>query len=93
MIFLSYKGKLYKEITEYEVRDFIEKSGYIERYKKFTTTEFIIKILYDILGLNIHDYGYGNEFVNSNGKFFIMLRDSDYKLIDRDIKIKEILKK
>jgi hypothetical protein len=91
MIILSYKGKLYKEITEDEIRDFIEKLGYIEKYKRFTSTEFIINILYDMIKLNIWEYGYGKEFVNRNGRFLIILRDSDYKMISREEKINKLI--
>ena len=91
MIILSYKGDLYKEITEDEIRDFIEKSGYFEKYKRFTSTEFIINILYDMIKLNIWEYGYGKEFVNRNGRFLIMLRDSDYKMISREEKINKLI--
>jgi hypothetical protein len=91
MIILSYKGDLYKEITEDEIGDFIEKSEYIEKYKRFTSTEFIINILYDMIKLNIWEYGYGKEFVNRNGRFLIMLRDSDYKMISREEKINKLI--
>jgi hypothetical protein len=91
MIILSYKGDLYKEITEYEIRDFIEKSGYIEKYKRFTSTEFIINILYDMIGLNIWEYVYRKEFIKTNGKYLIMLRDSDYKMISREEKINKLI--
>ncbi len=91
MIILSYKGDLYKEITEDEIGDFIEKSGYIEKYKRFTSTEFIINILYDMIKLNIWEYGYGKEFINGNGKYLIMLRDSDYKMISREEKLSKLI--
>ena len=92
MIILSYKGDLYKEITEGEIRDFIEKSGYVEKYKRFTsTTEFIINILYDMIKLNICEYGYGKEFVNGNGKYLIILRDNDYKMISREEKLNKLI--
>jgi hypothetical protein len=39
----------------------------------------------------IWEYGYGKEFVNRNGRFLIMLRDSDYKMISREEKINKLI--
>jgi hypothetical protein len=92
MIILSYKGDLYKEITEGEIRDFIEKSGYVEKYKRFTTnSDFIINILYDMIKLNIWEYVYRKEFINKNGKYLIILRDNDYKMISREEKLSKLI--
>jgi hypothetical protein len=39
----------------------------------------------------IWEYGYVKEFVNRNGRFLIMLRDSDYKMISREEKINKLI--
>lgn len=88
MIKLFYKGKFYREITKEEI-DYLLESKL--KNHKFGLTEFVINVTYDLLGLNIYDYGYGKEFINNKDHFLINLRDDDYKMLTREEKISDLL--
>ena len=88
MIKLFYKGKLYKEITKEDIDNLLK----VElKNHKFGLTEFVINVTYELLGLNIYEYGYGKEFINNKDCFIIILRDDDYKMLSREEKISDLL--
>jgi hypothetical protein len=96
MIKLLYKGKFYKEITKQKI-DYLLDSKL--KNHKFGLTEFVINVAYELLGLNIYEYGYGREdgksrsgyIINNKDHFIINLRDYDYKMLSREEKISDLL--
>jgi hypothetical protein len=51
----------------------------------------IIAFIEEITEIDVNDYVFAKEFILNDNEIIIILKDTDYKKIIRDIKIKKIL--
>jgi hypothetical protein len=85
---LFYKVNLIDEIVvdNIEFQNFLLNKGEIS----YTISTLISFIKY-LIDLDINDYVFGKEFILNDNIIFINLKEADYKRINREDKIKNIL--
>jgi hypothetical protein len=73
---------LNKEYTDFLMKNNIKSSGFLSSFLLF---------LQEFIGIDFNDYVFAKEFIIQDNEILINLKEADYKKINREDKIKNIL--